>query len=187
MNDIALSGDGEPTACDDFDRAVEVCAEVRRRRKIDDVKLVLISNATLFHQPRVRQALKILDANNGEIWAKLDAGTEDYYRQVDRSAAPWRRILDNLRDAAIERPIVVQSLFLRMHGEPMSQSELAAYCDRLNEITSAGGRIKLVQAHTIARRTAENWVTALSDGEIEAVAETVRQRTGLPVAAYYGG
>ena len=186
LNDIAFSGDGEPTACPDFDRAVNVCADVRRRRKLDDVKLVLITNATLFHQPRVRQALKTLDANNGEIWAKLDAGTEDYYRLVDRSAVPWQRILDNLREAAIVRPIVVQSLFLRIHGEPPSPAELAAYCDRLREIVAAGGRIKLVQVHTIARPPAEPWATPLANADVDAIAEIVRRRTELPVAGFYG-
>ena len=186
LNDIALSGNGEPTACPNFDRAVDVCAEARRHRRLNDVKLVLITNATLFHQPRVRRALETLDANNGEIWAKLDAGTEEYYRIVDRSAVPWRRILDNLREAALVRPIVIQSLFLRTHGELPPAAELDAYCDRLREITSAGGRIKLVQVHTIARRPAETWATAISDGEVDAIADMVRLRTELPVAAFYG-
>ena len=114
LNDIALSGDGEPTAFANFDQVVDVCAEVRRRHGLDDVKLVLITNASLFHRPRVRRALETLDANGGEIWAKLDAGTEDYYRLVTRSAVPWRQILDNLREAALARPIVIQSLFMRI-------------------------------------------------------------------------
>ena len=130
LNDIAFSGDGEPTASENFDLAVEQCAEIRRR-KLRDVKLVLITNASLFHRPRVRRALEILDANGGEVWAKLDAGTEDYYAQVNRSAVPWRQILDNLREAALARPIVIQSLFLRIRGEPPPPAELDAYCDRL--------------------------------------------------------
>ena len=186
LNDIAFSGNGEPTACPNFDKAVEVTAEVRRRRKLDDVKLVLITNATLFHQPRVRRALELLDANNGEIWAKLDAGTEEYYHRIDRSPVPWQRILDNLREAAIARPIVIQSLFLKIEGQPPSPAELDAYCDRLVEITAAGGRMKLIQVHTIARRPAEDWATPLSNAEVDAVADLVRRRTQLPVAAFYG-
>jgi wyosine [tRNA(Phe)-imidazoG37] synthetase (radical SAM superfamily) len=186
FNDIAFSGDGEPTACPGFDRAVEICAEVRRRHELNDVKLVLITNATLFQQPRVRKALDILDANNGEIWAKLDASSADYYRLVNRSAVPWQRILDNLREAALARPIVIQSLFLRMHGEQPSQAELDAYCDRLQEIAAAGGQIKLVQIHTVARPPAESWATPLTNAEVDAIVEMVRQRTGLAVAGFYG-
>ena len=140
LNDIALSGDGEPTAAANFDQAVEHCAEIRRRHRLDNVKLVLITNASLFHRPQVRRALETLDANNGEIWAKLDAGTEDYYAQVNRSAVPWRQILDNLRDAAARRPIVIQSLFLRIRGEGPPAAEVDAYCDRLKEILESGGR-----------------------------------------------
>jgi wyosine [tRNA(Phe)-imidazoG37] synthetase (radical SAM superfamily) len=147
---------------------------------------VLITNATLLHQPRVQRALKIIDAVGGEIWAKLDAGTEDYYRTVDRSDVPWRRILDNLRNAALERPIVIQTLFSRLHGEPPPPAEIEAYCDRLQEILAAGGRIKLVQIHTIARQPAEAWVAPLANAEIDALADAVRRRTGLSVAVFYG-
>jgi wyosine [tRNA(Phe)-imidazoG37] synthetase (radical SAM superfamily) len=186
LNDIALSGNGEPTAAANFDEAVDRCAAVRRRHGLDDMKLVLITNASLFHLPRVRRALETLDGNGGEIWAKLDAGTEDYYTLVNRSAVPWRRLLDNLREAARARPIVIQSLFLRLRGQPPPPAELEAYCDRLKEILGAGGRIKLVQIHTIARKPAEAWVEPLTDAEVDAIAETVRRQTGLPAAAFYG-
>jgi hypothetical protein len=84
------------------------------------------------------------------------------------------------------RPIVIRSLFLRLRGEPPPPAGLAAYCDRLREILDPGGRIKLVQVHTIARKPAEATVAALADAEVDAIAETVRRRTGLSVAAFYG-
>ena len=61
--------------------------------------------------------MELLDANNGEIWGKLDAGTEAYYREVDRTAIPLARVLENLTEAAQVRPIVIQSLFMRIRGE----------------------------------------------------------------------
>lgn len=186
LNDIALSGDGEPTAYANFGQVVDLCADVRRRHGLTDLKLVLITNASLLDRTRVREALKTLDANGGEIWAKLDAGTEAYYRLVARSAVSWQRILNNLREAAIGRPIVIQSLFMNIQDESPSTAELEAYCDRLNEIVAAGGQIKLVQIHTVARRPAEAWVTALSNAEVDTIANLVRCRTGLPVAAFYG-
>jgi wyosine [tRNA(Phe)-imidazoG37] synthetase (radical SAM superfamily) len=186
LNDIALSGDGEPTTYRNFDQIAEACAAVRRRGPAD-LKLVLITNASMFHRPRVRRGLEIFDANQGEIWAKLDVGTEAYYRRIIRSSIPLARILDNLREAARVRPIVIQSLFLRLDGQPPPPEEQDAYCDRLNEITACGGRIKLVQVHTVARPPAERSVAALSDAEVDALAERIRRRTGLNVAAYYGG
>ncbi len=186
LNDVALSGDGEPTIHPDFARAVDTCAEVLRLRQLDDIKLVLITNASMFHRPQVRRGLEVLDASHGEIWAKLDAGSAAYFRQVARSAVPFQQILDNLRQAALRRPIVIQSLWMRIRQAAPPLAEQEAYCQRLSEILAAGGQIKLVQIHTIARRPAESWVTALNDDELEATADLVRRRTGLSVATFPG-
>jgi len=185
LNDIAFSGDGEPTTCPDFLQIVQAVADIKQRRGLGDVKLVLITNASMFHRPSVREALAVLDANNGEIWAKLEAGTEHYYQQVDRTTIPFQRILDNIT-ASLIRPIVIQALFLRMHDLPPPAEELAAFCDRLNEIIAAGGQIKLVQVYTVARVPAETWVTPLRDKEVDAIVELVRSRTGLAAEAFYG-
>ena len=74
LNDIAFSGDGEPTTFRNIDAIVGDAAEIKRRRGLDTVKMVLITNASMFHRPAVKKALETLDANQGEIWAKLDAG-----------------------------------------------------------------------------------------------------------------
>ena len=186
LNDVALSGDGEPTSCPVFGEVVELCAEARRRRRLDDVRLILITNATLLHRQSVRLALEVLDANNGEIWGKLDCGTEEYYHRVARSRVPFQQVLDNLRATARIRPIVIQTLFMQLAGQSPTMAEQEAYCDRLCEITGVGGQIKLVQIHTVARRPAESWVAPLSNDEVDAVVELVRCRTGLPVAGFYG-
>lgn len=105
---------------------------------------------------------------------------------MDRTPIPFRQILDNITDAARVRPLVIQALFMRVAGDPPPQDELAAFCDRLNEITSAGGRIRLVQVYTVARRPTESYVAPLTDEEVDAIVEMVTSRTGLPAAAFYG-
>ena len=71
---------------------------------------------------------------------------------------------------------MIQSLFMRVHGEPPPPAELEAFCDRLNEITAAGGKLKLVQIYTVARRPAESYVAPLTDAEVDAIVELVKQR-----------
>jgi wyosine [tRNA(Phe)-imidazoG37] synthetase (radical SAM superfamily) len=186
LNDIAFSGDGEPTTCPRFREVVRAAADMKRRRGLDDVKLVLITNATMFHRPPVREALAVLDANNGEIWAKLEAGTEDYYRAVDRSSIPLQRVLDNITEAARVRPVVIQALFLRLHGEPPPAAELEAFCGRLNDVRRAGGHIKLVQVYTVARVPAETYVDSLTDAEVDGIVALVKERTGLAAEPFYG-
>ncbi len=186
LNDIALSGDGEPTTYRNFDEIIARCAEVKRRHHLDEVKMVLISNASMFHRPTVRRGLEILDANNGEIWAKLDAGTEEYFRRVDRTKIPLRQVLDNIADAARVRALTIQSLFMRIDGIPPSIDEQQAFCKRLNEIVATGGRIKCVQIYTVARLPAEANVTPLSNAEVDAIVQRVRRETAIDAEAFYG-
>ena len=107
------------------------CAELKRRHGLADVKMVLITNASMFHRPVVQKGLAILDANQGEIWGKLDAGTADYYHLIDRTKIPFQQILDNLLLAAKARPIVIQSLFMGVNGVPPSEHEIGEYVSRL--------------------------------------------------------
>jgi wyosine [tRNA(Phe)-imidazoG37] synthetase (radical SAM superfamily) len=146
---------------------------------------VVITNATLFHQPRIQRALKFLDHHNGEIWAKLDAGTEEYYRLVERTSIPLRRVLDNILLAGMERPIVIQSLFMKIHDEPPTEREVDEFVQRLIELKDRGCQIKHVQVYTIARNTAETYVTPLAKAQVDAIADKVRA-AGFDVEVYYG-
>ena len=189
LNDMAFSGDGEPTTYRNFDEIVSACAELKRRHGLDEVKMVLITNASMFHRPAVKRGLEILDQNQGEIWAKLDAGTEAYYKLVERTKIPFRQILDNIASAARVRPLVIQSLFMRINGEPPSAGEIAAYCDRLREIQDVatsgqtGGRLQLVQVYTVARPPAESFVSPLTLAELEQIAAQVRA-VGIPAEIF---
>ena len=186
LNDIAFSGDGEPTTYQNFDEIIGRCAELKRRHKLDDVKLILITNASMFHRPHVERGLEILDNNHGEIWAKLEAGTNDFYQLVERTPIPFRQVLDNINRAACIRPLVIQALFMRIYDQPPPASEQEAFCDRLSEILAAGGRLSRVQIYTVARRPAEDFVHPLQDHEVDALVDLVRRRTGLMVEGFYG-
>jgi wyosine [tRNA(Phe)-imidazoG37] synthetase (radical SAM superfamily) len=186
LNDIAFSGDGEPTTYRNFDELVASCAAIKQGLGLSDVKMVLITNASMFHRPHVQRGLQVLDANQGEVWAKLDAGTEAYFHQVDRTVVPFRQVLDNILDAARQRPLVIQSLFMKIVDQPPSIDELEAYCQRLNDILAAGGALSLVQVYTVARRPAESIVTPLDNEQVDAIVEMVTRRTGLRAEGYYG-
>jgi hypothetical protein len=75
---------------------------------------------------------------------------------------------------------------MRVNGQPPSGAELHAFCDRLNEITAAGGKLKLVQVYTVARRPAESYVAPLTDAEVDRIVDLVQRRTSLAAKAYYG-
>lgn len=185
LNDVAFSGDGEPTSFPKFEDACRLVTELLERRGLNDVKIVVITNATLFHQPRVAQALEFLDNHNGEIWAKLDAGTQEYYQFIERTGIPLSRVMDNIAAAGRLRPIVIQTLFMKVNNQPPADAEISAYVARLRELMVRGCRIKLVQIYTVARTTAEAYVTPLDDSALDAIARRAGE-TGLTVETYYG-
>jgi len=184
LNDIAFSGDGEPTTFLNFDEIIGKAAELRREIVSPDTKIVLITNASMFHREHVQRGLAILDENNGEIWAKLDAGTAEYYHLIERTKIPFQRILDNITAAARLRPLTIQSLFMNVNGEPPSSDEISSFRDRLNEITAAGGTIQFVQIYTVARQPAESFVTALTAEQLEGIASAVRTNCRLPTGVF---
>lgn len=182
LNDVAFSGDGEPTASAEFPRAAERVVEALGKRALSP-KIVVITNATLLDKPEVARALAFLDAHLLELWAKLDAGTEAHYREMDRSGVPFERVLANLLSTARLRPIVIQSMFVRLHGVPPAPAEIDAWLGRLRDLVAAGGRIDRVQVYTSARRTAEPYVQPLTVPELDAIAEGV-QKLGLRAEAF---
>ena len=184
VKDIAFSGDGEPTLIHNFAECVQVVAEVKRAEGLAKTRIVLITDAAGVDKADVRRGLEIMDAHNGEIWGKLDAGTETYFKLVNRTAVRFDRVLKNLTETARARPIVIQSLFLKIRGEAMPPGELCAYCDCLNEIVRSGGQVKEVHAYTIARPTPEPFAAKLSAEELNTLTQTIRRRTGLAVFAF---
>ena len=185
LRDIAFSGDGEPTLNPQFPEAVRRVAAVRAECCSPSTKIVLITNGTRLDVPNVLDALHVLHTNHGEIWAKLDAGTEEHFRTVCRSALPFEKILTNLASAARNFPIVVQSCFLSLRGVDPSTEEIRDYITRLRQITDGGGTIQRVQIYTVARQTAEPWAQPLPDDQIDEIAATVRRETNLVVETFY--
>ena len=184
--DIAFSGDGEPTTFKNFSEVVESCVAVKEELGFADANVVLITNATGLDRPEVRRGLEFLDHHRGEIWAKLDAGTPEYFALIDKTEFPFQKVLDNITRSARERPIVIQSCFMRVSGAGPSHEELSAYVARLNEITAAGGKIARVQVYTVARPPAFSIVSSLSDDEVDAITARVKTEAALNAISYYG-
>ncbi len=183
LNDIAFSGDGEPTASPFFPAAARAVTEVYNERCKNDVHIVLITNASCLHQPEVEETIGFLDHYPFEIWAKLDAGTEAYFRQVDRSQIPFSTILSNLRQTGRVRPITLQSMFVRLKSHPPDSSEIDAYISRLKHLQNEGCRIQKVQIYTSARSPAEKFVTPLEEFELRLIARKVHS-LGLTVEVF---
>ena len=187
LNDIAFSGDGEPTMAKEFAGCVERLAKLKAAKGLHDCKLVLITDSTLLQAPGVIKGLELLMADHGEVWAKLDGGTEAYYREINRSKVSFQKILDNILATARRWPITIQTLLLEWKGQGPSEAELDAYVERLKAVLAQGGRLQGIQLYTVARATPEPEARPLRARLLDQCADRIRKGLpGLPIEVFYG-
>jgi hypothetical protein len=117
---------------------VQRVVSVRKRLCTESTKIVLITNATMLHVKRIQNSLETMLKNNGEIWAKLDAGTSEYFQKIARSSIPYEKILSNLSELTKKIPVVIQSCFLSIHGQIPDESEIVQYAQRLISLRLSG-------------------------------------------------
>ena len=83
-------------------------------------------------------------------------------------------------------PAVSRRVFDDVFGDVFDTAdELDRYCDRVKEIVDGGGSICGVQLYTVARVPSEPRAVALDDAKMDALAATIREKTGLPVDVFY--
>lgn len=183
LRHVALSGDGEPTLCSKFSDVVQAVVHVRALGRFPFFKMVLLTNSTGLDLPDVQRGLKFFTSQD-EIWAKLDAGTQDYMDKVNRPHTPLTKVTSNILMLGRQRPIVIQSLFLTINGEEPSDVEIHQYAERLRELLEGGTRISLVQIYSAVRPTANSGCGHLPLKSLSRIAHYVKRVTGLPVEVY---
>jgi len=173
---VILSGDGEPTLSDQFPEAVQAVAHVRAISRF--FKIVLVTNSTTLDNPWVNQGLKFFTRED-EVWAKLDGGTEGYIRKVNGATVSLEKILRNILTLGRRRPVVIQSLFPALNGEPPCDFEIQEYAQRLKELKEQGAEISQVQIYSATRPIAKMGCSHLPLKILSKIAKTVRQVAGL--------
>src|SRR5512139_3458823 len=101
LNDIALSGNGEPTSARAFPQVVELIGRAMADfGLIGQIKLVLITNGSLADRPRVQDGLRKMAALNGEVWFKFDSATAHGMRTVNQTRIAPDKHFERLAVAA---------------------------------------------------------------------------------------
>lgn len=183
LGQVALSGTGEPTLCPIFEEVVHEVLHLRAGGRFGFFKLALVTNSSNLQDPRVRRSLRLFTPQD-EVWAKLDAGSADWYRQVNRPQVPFEAVLDGITGLGRERPLVIQSLVPRLSGRGMPLPEQEAYVRRLAHLREAGARIDFVQVYSAHRPPVLRTCTHAALSELSALARRVREVAGIPAAVF---
>jgi wyosine [tRNA(Phe)-imidazoG37] synthetase (radical SAM superfamily) len=152
LNDIAFSGNGEPTSAREFPDAVDAVGRVMREFDlVGKIKVVLITNGSLVHQGRVQAGLRKLAALGGEVWFKLDRATEAGIRAVNSTRTTMDKVLRNLRTAARLCPTWLQTCIFALDGAPPAKREVDAYVDCLARLKDENVVLQGVMLYGVAR------------------------------------
>jgi wyosine [tRNA(Phe)-imidazoG37] synthetase (radical SAM superfamily) len=184
LNDIALSGNGEPTSARVFPRVITLIARVMADfGLLGEIKLVLITNGSLADRPYVRDGLKQMAKLNGEVWFKLDSATAAGMRTINQTRISPEKHYARLAITAGLCPTWLQTCVFAMDGAAPSEEEQQAYLALVRRIKSDGIPVKGVLLYGLARPSMQPQaprLSALPSAWLDAYADRIRA-AGLEV------
>lgn len=185
LGHVALSGDGEPTLCPCFAEVLESLLHLRAGGRHGFFRIAVVTNGSRLDVPEIRESLSLLTPQD-EIWAKLDAGTEEWFQAINQADCTLAEIMGRLKSCGQTHPIVIQSLFpsIPTHPGGPPPEEVKAYVDRLNELTAAGVKIVLVQVYSASRPSSQPGCGHVPLSTLSSIARQVRSKTGLNAQVY---
>lgn len=173
---ITFAGNGEPTMHPHFAEIIDATIALRDDY-FPDVKIAVLSNATLIGRESVRLALEKVD----RAILKIDSAFDETIAIIDNPNGDYslRNVIDNMKKFKGE--IIIQTMFLRgsYKGEVIDNTverEVAAWIEVLKEI-----RPPLVMIYTIDRDTPLDTLSKVSYEEMCEIAKRV-EKEGIEIS-----
>jgi wyosine [tRNA(Phe)-imidazoG37] synthetase (radical SAM superfamily) len=174
INDIALSGNGEPTSAQEFNEVIELIAKL----KPAGLKLVLITNGSLMQRDNVQQGLRRMAQLNGEVWFKLDRASEAGMALVNDTRMTMDKVRQNLAAAIACCPNTwLQTCWFALNGAAPSKQDEDDYLDFLAELLRDKIKPQGVLLYGLARPSLQAEaprLSALSNEQMESFAARIR-------------
>ncbi len=183
INDIALSGNGEPTTSEEFAQVIEIVGKLKQELALPaDIKLVLITNGSLMHRENVQQGLRQMAQLNGEVWFKLDRASAAGMSRINDTRLSMNKVRENLSTAISLCPTWLQTCWFALDGEPPGKQDEDDYLNFLSGLLRDNIKPQGVLLYTLARPSMQAEaprLAVLSAEQLEAFAARIR---GLGVA-----
>ncbi len=163
LNDIAISGNGEPTSAREFADIVALIGQVMARFDlVGKIKLVLISNGSLLDKAYVQAGVRRMADLNGEVWFKLDSATRDGLQRINHSEISPARQFEYLKIAASLCPTWLQTCVFAFDGAAPSAVEQQAYLAMLAQVQAEQLPLQGVLLYGLARPSMQPEAAQLS-------------------------
>ena len=177
---LTFAGNGEPTCHPHFP---EIISEALRLRDLycPRAKVTVLSNATMIHHQKVRDALMLVDNNI----LKLDTISPDYISKVDRPVGAYdvRSVIEHMK--AFQGHLIIQTMFMRGEADNKvsvdntGEEYVAPWLDAVREIAP-----QMVMVYTIDRETPAHGLLKATPEQLDAIRDRVIA-LGIPCSASY--
>ncbi len=184
INDIALSGNGEPTSSAEFSQVVSLIARLRLELALpENIKTVLITNGSLLYRDDVKKGIREMADINGEVWFKLDRASEAGMKQVNDTQVRMDKVRSNLIAAITNCPTWLQTCWFALDGAPPSKQDENDYLAFVSGLLQDAHPLQGVLLYGLARTSHQAEaprLSALPASMLQAFAERI-SLLGLPV------
>ncbi|WP_428355078.1 radical SAM protein [Methyloprofundus sp.] len=183
IKDIAISGNGEPTSVDDFSKAIALITQIVEQANIPHpFQYVLITNGSLMHKPDVQAGLQVFNQYQGQVWYKLDSGTDVGREAVNHAGLSLLKQRENLIISAKLCSTWVQTCVLgfkpgKGQGGLLEALEQQAYLSLLAEVIEQVP-LQGVMLYSLARPSLQpeaSTITTATLQQLNDFAESIRE------------
>lgn len=152
LNDIAFSGNGEPTSSKEFPIAMNIVHQALEQFGLmHQIKVVLITNGSHIQDPKLHESLIQLNNMDGEIWFKIDRATPEGIWSVNQVHLQPETILERLAIATNLCKTYIQTCMTQWNGADPSEEEIAHYLDFLKKVQKRHIPIQGIWLYSLAR------------------------------------
>lgn len=160
LEDIAFSGNGEPTSAKVFPETVALVIRVLQDfGLLGKLKVRLITNGSQMDRPDILQAVRAMSAANGEVWFKVDAATREGIARINDVSLNPSGVLERLKACGAACPTWVQTCLFAIDGNPPDEAECRAWLDLVG---AAKDRVAGVHLYGLARPSMQPEAARLS-------------------------
>ena len=178
IDSITFSGNGEPTMHPDFGKIIAGLIPLRNLY-YPKTAITCLSNATQLFRADVKEALQKI--KNPIL--KLDAGSETFFKLVDRPVIPvtLQEIVEQLK--TFQGNLIIQTMLLRgeidaQHFDNSQHEELSQWLGHIREINP-----KKVMLYSLERETPAKKLVKMEQADLKHVAEKIH-KIGIAAEIY---
>ncbi|MBL6685612.1 MAG: radical SAM protein [Methylophilaceae bacterium] len=183
FKDIALSGNGEPTACKEFKSVLRIIEEEFTACKCPtDIKIRLITNGSYLSEKEVQDAWQEMPLEK-EIWFKIDSANTLTIQQLNQVNLTQNQIRKNLESALSVSSTVIQTCLTKINGQLPQESEICEYVSLLKPYEK---KINSIHLYSLARPTEQKTLYSLerlSDKEMIHIADKM-DKLSIPIFTF---